>query len=113
METKQQEDCTDVVSLRKEIEKNEGIILNYLQTAHNMKFMGFGALLFSIFLFIIGSVLSGFIGLVLAFLCLRKYNRSIGMAEIYNGATKFLKFMLHREITGDTSLPGFLSGTNK
>jgi hypothetical protein len=78
-----------------------------------MKWMGIGAFSLSIFLFIIGNTISGYIGLVLAFLCLRKYNRSVGMAEVYNAVTRFLKFTLHQEITGETNLEAFLAKTNQ
>lgn len=108
METENQENIYDVASLRNEITQNEEIIDNYLKTAQNMKWMGMGTLLLSVFFFFAGSMLSGIGGLILAFLCLRKYNQSMGMAEVYFGVTKFLKYMLQREITGDTSIPAFL-----
>lgn len=108
METDNNSNTYDVSSLRNEITQNEEIIDNYLKTAQNMKWMSIGAALFSVALFIYGNAISGFGGLVLAFICLRKYNRSRGMAEVYFGVTKYLKFMLQREITGDTSIPGFL-----
>jgi hypothetical protein len=108
METQNQENSYDVISLRNEITENEEIIDNYLKTAQNMKWLGMGTLLLSVFFFFAGSILSGIGGLVLAFLCLRKYNQSMGMAEVYFGVTKFLKYMLEREITGDTSIPAFL-----
>lgn len=108
MEAENKSIACDIASLREEINQNELIIENYLKTANNMKHMAIGSVLLSIFFFTIGSHVSGFLGLFLGFLCVRKYNRSVGMAEVYNGVTKFLKFMLRREVTGDTSLPGFL-----
>lgn len=113
MEAENQENVIDVVALRSEIEQNEEIIVNYLRTANNMKWLGTSTFFVAILFFIAGGTLSGSLCLFLSFLCLRKYNRSIGMAEIHNAVTKFLKFVLHREITGDTSLPGFLASTNQ
>lgn len=108
METENTQTSCDINSLREEINQNEQIIQNYLKTAYNMKWMAIGTVALSVVLFLLGSTLSGFGGLVLAFICLRKYNRSRGMAEVYFGVTKFLKYMLQREITGDTSMPAFL-----
>lgn len=108
MEAENQQVPYDITSLREEIDQNEQIIDNYIRTANNMKWMGIGAVILSVFFFFAGSMLSSIGGLLLAFMCLRKYNRSIGMAEVYFGVTKYLKFVLQREITGDTSLPGFL-----
>lgn len=108
MEADNQKTTYSLSSLKNEITENEEIIDNYLKTAQNMKWMGMGTLLLSVFFFFVGSMLSGIGGLALAFLCLRKYNQSMGMAEVYFGVTKFLKYMLQREITGDTSIPAFL-----
>lgn len=95
--------------LEQEINANEYIIDNYLKLARNMKWMALGTTCLSLFLFLFGSVLSGIIGLFLAFMCVRKYNKSIGMAEVYFGVTKFLKFILQSEITGNTKVPSFLN----
>lgn len=109
MNTEETKEILSIQDLRREISENESLVENYLVTAENMKWFAIIAGAFSIIFFINESVFSGIVGLVLCFLCVRKYNRSMGMAEIHNGITKFLKFMLHHEITGDTSLPGFLS----
>ena len=108
METENNDMDYSISSLKEEIDANEQLIDGYLKTAENMKWMAIGAVSLSLFFFIIGSVASGFIGTFLGFLCVRKYNKSIGMAEVYFGVTKYLKFVLQREITGDTSIPSFL-----
>lgn len=108
MENENQINYDDANSLKVEIELNEVIIDKYLKTAQNMKMIGIPTVLLAVFLFMKSGMLLGFTCLFMAFLCLRKYNQSIGMAEVYYGVTKFLKMMYQREVTGDKSVPLFL-----
>ena len=109
METEKVNSEYSISSLKEEISANEQIIDSYLKKARNMKWMAIGAVSLSLVFLIVGNTFSVFASLFLGFLCVRKYNKSIGMAEVYFGVTKFLKFMLQREVTGDASLPGFLN----
>lgn len=109
METENTQVTCDIDSLKREITENEKIINDYLTTARNMKWMAIATACVSVAFLLAGSIVSGIAGLVLSFICVRKYNRSLGMAEVYFGVTKFLKYILQREITGDTSIPGFLA----
>lgn len=108
MNTEETKEILSIQDLRREISENESLVEDYLVTAQNMKWLAIGAGILSVIFFFIGSVFSGITAFVLCFMCVRKYNRSRGMAQIHFGITRFLKFMLHREITGDDSLPGFL-----
>ena len=105
MDTDNTENSTnDIESLREEINQNEQIIQNYLKTARNMKWMCIGTTILSVILFIAGSTLSGSLGLIIAFFCLRKYNRSIGMSEVYSGVTKFLRMSYKQRLTGGKTI---------
>lgn len=108
METKDTQISCDVMSLREEISQNEQIILDYLNTARNMKSMAIFSTILALVFFVYGSYYTGGGALFLGFLCIRKYNKSIGMAEVYNGVTKYLKLVLQREVTGDDRVFDFL-----
>lgn len=112
MENENNVKCEDTDSIRREIAQNEIIIQDYLKTARNMKVIGTLTFMVAVLFFFLANVISGSICLVMAFICLRKYNRSVGMAEVYSGITKFLKLMYRKEVSGDTGLTDFLVNTD-
>lgn len=96
-------------SIRNEISNHQALMNDYLKTAKNMKIIGIPTALLSIVLFVKFGMLYGFICLFAAFLCLRKYNRSIGMADVHDSVTNFHRMMLESEITGNKEkIPWFL-----
>lgn len=108
-EEKNKLEKTSIEGLKREIDENDLLIGQYLKNAQKMKFLVLVTAVLSLLFFLSKNYMFGGAMLLLAFLCFRNYNRLIGMAEIHNSISKFLKYMLNREVTGEKGLPGFLA----
>lgn len=99
----------DIEQLRKDIYQEELNVQNYLNESNNMKYLIFISVICMIFFLFMSKFITASIFFVIGFMCLRKYNRAIGMAEIHNGVRKFLQMILIQEQTGEDVFKKILS----
>lgn len=91
----------NIEDLKRDIAEQEQLALNCVKEANNM----FYCIIISVILFIYTLIISKFIFsgifLVIGFLCIRRYNKTIGKIEVHNAIQKFLKLLLIQEQTGE------------
>lgn len=91
----------DIESLKNDIIEQEMLMNKYIKEANNMFYLIIVSTICSICFLLLSKFIFSAIFFILGFLCLRRYNKSIGMAEIHNGLRKFLKMILLQEQTGE------------
>jgi hypothetical protein len=91
----------NIEEIKRDIQEQEEFTLKYIKEANNMFYL----IIVSVILFVYNLIVLNFIissaFFVIGFLCLRRYNKSIGMIEVHNAIQSFLRMLLIQEQTGE------------
>jgi hypothetical protein len=98
----------NIEEIKRDIQEQEEFTLKYVKEANNMFYL----IIISVILFIYNLIVLNFIissaFFVIGFLCLRRYNKTIGMIEIHTAIQKFLKMLLIKEQTGEDNFKNII-----
>jgi len=91
----------NIDDLKRDIEEQEGLSQKFISEANNMYYLVIVSTCLFIYSLVIGNYILSASFFLIGFMCLRRYNKCIGMAEVHNGIMKFLKVLLIQEQTGE------------
>jgi hypothetical protein len=91
----------NIDDLKRDIEEQEGLSQKFINEANNMYYLVVVSICLFIYSLVIGNYILSISFFLIGFMCLRRYNKCIGMAEVHNGIMKFLKMLLIQEQTGE------------
>lgn len=91
----------NIEELKRDIAEHEDIALNYIKEANNMFYFAVICVILFIFNLITANFIIASAIFVVGFLCVRRYNKLVGMIEVHNAIHKFLKLLLIQEQTGE------------
>lgn len=90
-----------IETLRKDINEQEELMNKFINKANKIFPLIIISVLLAIFSLIYSKFLLSSCFFIFAFIMVRMYNQSKGMAEVHNGLRKFLKMLLIQEQTGE------------
>jgi len=87
--------------LKRDIEEQETLRMKFIKEANNCYYLVIVCVCLFLYFLVIGSYIVAASAFILGFMCLRRYNQCIGIAEVHTGIMKFLKMLLIQEQTGE------------
>lgn len=98
----------NIEDLKKDIQEQEELRQKFVKEANNMFYIIVVCICLMIYSLIIHKYILASSFFLIGFMCLRKYNKAIGLVEVHTGIMKFLKLLLIQEQTGEDVFKGIV-----
>lgn len=98
----------NIEDLKKDIAEQEELTLKCKKEANVVFYLVIVSLIMMVYNLFLSSFIIAGAFLVIGFLCIRRYNKMIGLIEIHTAIQKFLKMLLLKEQTGEDNFKNII-----